>query len=74
MHEKIARNPIFLNMRSMAAWTNDCNDNNKNRVEHGVSSFMLGALVSSSENPQALAVGVSMALLMIGRGIYSPVF
>ena len=32
-------------------------DNNKNRGAHGDSSFMLGGLPSSSENPPALAVG-----------------
>ena len=32
-------------------------DKNKNRGAHGDSSFMLGGLPSSSENPPALAVG-----------------
>lgn len=32
-------------------------DTNKNRGTHGDSSFMLGGLPSSSENPPALAVG-----------------
>lgn len=33
------------------------NDNNKNRGTHGVSSFMLDTLVSSSENPQRFSRG-----------------
>lgn len=33
------------------------NDNIKNRGAHGNSSFMLGGLPSSSENPPASAVG-----------------
>ena len=33
------------------------NDDNKNRGTHGDSSFMLGGLPSSSENPPASAVG-----------------
>lgn len=33
------------------------NDNNKNRGAHGDSSFKLGRLRPSSENPPALAVG-----------------
>lgn len=32
-------------------------DKNKNRGAHGDSSFMLGGLPSSSENPPAFAVG-----------------
>ena len=32
-------------------------DKNKNRGTHGVSSSMLDTMVSSSENPPALAVG-----------------
>ena len=32
-------------------------DNNNNRGAHGASSFMLGGMPSSSENPPASAVG-----------------
>lgn len=46
MNEKTARNPLPLDMGE-----------EKNRGAHGDSSFMLGGLPSSSENPPALAVG-----------------
>lgn len=38
MNENLPQSPVF-------------NNNNKNRGAHGVSSSMLGTLVSSSENP-----------------------